>query len=590
MTELTLNQSCKLCEGMESESLKMPSEEMSSSVSQPFLLHTLDGDSNDHSCCVCGKFSSCLGSSAEETVDTDRRGETERHFCGKICSGLLAQTLTFVQGFLLGNFLCIIHHSDSVCSHGQVQSFCVTNEKNVQSLCVKEEPVPNVLSPAASVSLTSNHREPQEPVSILKLEHSLSVRPLAVLHKAKDASVETHQHKFQCNYRSRGEPRRMCKTSSVSDNLTQNDDELVCRYSSSPRVEDQDAHNYDHTSSASELGEDVDSTKKRLLKHNTLERLTCFHCGKMAKSETNLKTHMKYHHKQNIMVCRICDKRCAGRIGLTMHTNSQHSGEKAVECEHCGEQFFNSNQYNKHQTKVHGKERGICHVCGKHFRSSAALQAHIQVHLGVKQYVCEHCGKVFSRITSLITHRKLHLGSSKKKCCNICHRELNQGQCSDHPHPRKHNLSSGALNWLKCRDCDQTFDNMQALEQHTRRHEEDKTCVCNVCGKSFKMAHYLIVHKQQHREKRFHCDLCQKTFTYKCNMQKHRETHTQERAFECDICHKTFKTKGVMEKHKIIHNEALQFHCHLCNKGVITKHNLKKHYRKMHPGHPEAIL
>ena len=65
MTELTLNQSWKLCEGMESESLKMPSEEMSSSVSQPFLLHTLDGDSNDHSCCVCGKFSSCLGSSAE---------------------------------------------------------------------------------------------------------------------------------------------------------------------------------------------------------------------------------------------------------------------------------------------------------------------------------------------------------------------------------------------------------------------------------------------------------------------------------------------------------------------------------------------
>ena len=575
--ELTLNQSSNICQGMESQNLKMTSD-------QPLLYHTLDCDSNCYMCCVCRKTFPNPDSSAEETAAINQRSETEteRHFCGKMCSGLFAQTLTFVQGLLLGNFFCIIQHGESICSHAQVESFSIHNDRSFKSVCVKEEPVLSILHPATSVSVTGDCTEPGEPVSLLKLEENLSVRPLAIAPEAD--AVKTHKQTFQ--YRSKSEPIKMCKTSSFSDNLTQNNGQMVCKDSFFPWLEDQDEWNHNHFSSEI-IG---NAGKKQIIKQNTQEMFTCFQCGKVAKSKTNLKAHMKCHHKQNMMVCRICGKHCAGRIGLTMHTNIQHSGEKAVECEVCGEQFFNSNQYNKHQTKVHGKERGICHVCGKHFRSSAALQAHIQVHMGMKQYVCEHCGKAFSRITSLITHRKLHLGSSKKRCCSICHRELNHGQCPEHTLSRKRSLNNGALNWLKCRGCEQVFDNMQALEQHARQHEEDKTYVCNVCGKSFKMAHYLIVHKQQHREKRFHCDLCQKTFTYKCNMQKHRETHTEERAFECNVCHKTFKTKGVMEKHKIMHNEALQFRCHLCNKGVITKHNLKKHYRKMHPGHPEAIL
>ena len=149
----------------------MPSGQMSVAISQQLLHHTLGGDGSD--CCVCGKFllSSPDGSAEEETAAIEQRieAESERHFCGKICNGLFAQALTFVQGFLLGNFLCIIRHGEeSIHSHSPFQSFSVMDERRCESLCVKEEPISSI-----PLSLTSDSTETGESVSSLKLEENV---------------------------------------------------------------------------------------------------------------------------------------------------------------------------------------------------------------------------------------------------------------------------------------------------------------------------------------------------------------------------------------------------------------------------------
>lgn len=55
-------------------------------------------------------------------------------------------------------------------------------------------------------------------------------------------------------------------------------------------------------------------------------------------------------------------------------------------------------------------------------------------------------------------------------------------------------------------------------------------------------------------EKPFKCDVCQKRFTLKQQLQNHIRTHTGERPFQCSICLRRFNCKSNLSVHiKNIH-------------------------------------
>ncbi|XP_053678266.1 uncharacterized protein LOC128728654 [Anopheles nili] len=140
--------------------------------------------------------------------------------------------------------------------------------------------------------------------------------------------------------------------------------------------------------------------------------------------------------------------------------------------------------------------------------------------------------------------------------------------------------------------------------------------VCEVCSKSFKIRHHLMVHRhthvdvahvaplngQLHGELEFHaqtggsvggtggggngkqsynCPKCAKVFVNKGNLLNHLETHSNEKTYSCDICAKTFKYNVQLRLHMRIHTGERPHKCEICNRGFSQLSNLRSH-RKTH--------
>uniref|UniRef100_A0A182Q489 Protein krueppel n=1 Tax=Anopheles farauti TaxID=69004 RepID=A0A182Q489_9DIPT len=151
-----------------------------------------------------------------------------------------------------------------------------------------------------------------------------------------------------------------------------------------------------------------------------------------------------------------------------------------------------------------------------------------------------------------------------------------------------------------------------------RNPSEREPYVCDVCSKSFKIRHHLLVHRHTHMEQHeealqlngggaefggtgggggggsvvvatgqaggkqsYNCPKCTKVFVNRGNLLNHLETHTNEKSYACDICTKTFKYNVQLRLHMRIHTGERPHKCEICNRGFSQLSNLRSH-RKTH--------
>ena len=85
-----------------------------------------------------------------------------------------------------------------------------------------------------------------------------------------------------------------------------------------------------------------------------------------------------------------------------------------------------------------------------------------------------------------------------------------------------------------------------------------------------------VLQKQQKKKsdkKTFECNLCQKMFSLKGNMNFHiKRVHEKLKPFPCDRCDKFFLTEGRVRTHKeISHDKVKKVQCNICNLMLPTK-------------------
>ena len=245
----------------------------------------------------------------------------------------------------------------------------------------------------------------------------------------------------------------------------------------------------------------------------------CDICDKTYTAKGNFRKHMLIHQKGSLK-CNDCDKTFQSVSGLWLHTKIHYPTEA---CPHCEHKAPNQSYLKKHIDRVHfrgdsSRKPHICDQCGNRFYTAYALNSHVTTHVRDKQYTCSHCDHATHTEILLAKHIKNMHVDRDPFICNIC----------------------GARTKFKA-----------SMDEHQRRHYDERPFKCTECSHTSISATNLAHHKMIHKERAFQCGVCQKKFVYKSQLNCHSAIHTGEKKFACSHCAYTCNVSSNLNKHML---------------------------------------
>ncbi|XP_055537209.1 zinc finger protein 83-like [Wyeomyia smithii] len=330
---------------------------------------------------------------------------------------------------------------------------------------------------------------------------------------------------------------------------------------------------------------------------------TCTECQMdtiVLKSVRSLNVHLKMHAQP--MKCEYCDRRYCDERARDYHVKTYHLGESApcpstceqcgkvcksisalkshmrdhrlsLKCEYCEKIFHRRNKLKEHVTRVHEKaEKYECNLCHRVVHSLESYNSHLKMHMSEKTYECDLCPMKFYTAGNLGLHKRIHSGNANYKphkdwsghytvhqepnqdkiyTCKLCGKSYTKTVMKINNHLKNH------FKEIKCDRCDLKFVNESQLKTHYVVHTGIRQYKCEFCGKDFLHKNNLTQHLKLHRnEQNFACEFCGKLFTYKEGMKAHiRNHHLRESPYECVICRKKFVDNASLVRHTIAEHE-----------------------------------
>ena len=153
--------------------------------------------------------------------------------------------------------------------------------------------------------------------------------------------------------------------------------------------------------------------------------------------------------------------------------------------------------------------------------------------------------------------------------------EADSNDVTEHPHDDK-------TRTYLCTVCDKRFTMKGNLNKHKEIHTADKLYSCTQCEKCFSTQRYLRQHMNVHSRK-YKCTECGKCFSNSGVLSRHRRIHSLEKPFECTVCSKRFATPGSLTVHSRTHSGEKPYKCPQCDKAFSQSGNLTTHIR-VHTG------
>ncbi|KAF9788834.1 hypothetical protein SFRURICE_018410 [Spodoptera frugiperda] len=131
------------------------------------------------------------------------------------------------------------------------------------------------------------------------------------------------------------------------------------------------------------------------------------------------------------------------------------------------------------------------------------------------EYQCKICYKTFASTHSYQHHIKYHDPCGEK----ICSR-------------KKH--------WFHVR---------RRHPKHVDSYHPIITVICDTCGKGFQNSTKLRIHQLRHSTPKVRCAQCPRLFYDKYALNRHAQTHSEEKPHQCRICGRAFKLLSNLERH-----------------------------------------
>ena len=131
-----------------------------------------------------------------------------------------------------------------------------------------------------------------------------------------------------------------------------------------------------------------------------------------------------------------------------------------------------------------------------------------------------------------------------------------------------------------------------ALVRHIKNDHKDYRYKCRTCSKTFETITGRYKHELYHKfEKEFKCKYCKKTCMFKSEMDDHMRTHTGKNMFVCSIngCENSYASKRACTAHEKSHTlqsvycqQLLEDKKTVCGQECVSNNHLKQHIRGMH--------
>ncbi|XP_055595309.1 zinc finger protein 226-like isoform X2 [Uranotaenia lowii] len=280
------------------------------------------------------------------------------------------------------------------------------------------------------------------------------------------------------------------------------------------------------------------------IQHQGIFPYTCSDCVMetiVLKNARSLNNHKKMHAQP--LKCSYCDRRYCDNAARELHVQSYHMGEGAPcpsPCDLCGKvcksQTALKNHLREHKTQLK------CPQCDKIFHKPSLLKRHFgRIHEPrTNTYTCEICHAVLASMEGYNNHLKIH--GEKEYECDICHIKFhNIGNLCAHRkvHVKNANYQPPKRDWnnhytvshetngsrtFTCNHCGKKAAcSTNLFVSHIKTHF--KTFTCEVCGMKFSTNNYLQGHMVVHtKERNYHCELCGKHYPCQSNLNRHIRT------------------------------------------------------------------
>ncbi|XP_018800674.1 PREDICTED: zinc finger protein 718-like [Bactrocera latifrons] len=175
-----------------------------------------------------------------------------------------------------------------------------------------------------------------------------------------------------------------------------------------------------------------------------------------------------------------------------------------------------------------------------------------------------------------------------KTTCPACGRKF-RSAFSLTIHKRTHYLESDSNVKLahKCSDCDQLFNKIPDLKDHIQQVHYPDGFICKICNKKLTSLTLLETHMRKvHLSRPFNCEICRKNFDTRDRFEEHVKAHVSGQPYRCHICGRKYSTECILKQHLRRHKEQIPQCCVVCGKMTLR---ITQHM-KIHAPRPKRIL